>query len=263
MYKDIVRKHISTLTIFNGSSIRTDCPVCNNRNTFSITDFRDSIKFNCFHADCTAQGTLGKGLNEDSFKERKAVTEKHGNSPCIALSQHWRKTDLPRSALIYLKRVNCYHQWRNNTADIRYDFKEDRVVFCLTEQNTGKVIDAAGRALNSDTVPKWYRYGSSRTPFICGNGKVAAVVEDCASAVRISHLCSGVALLGTSLFPEALKELEKYDKVIVALDHDATLKALGMVQEIQSYVPDVEMAMLDVDLKTMVSDTEVKDVLKI
>ena len=51
--------------------------------------------------------------------------------------------------------------------------------------------------------------------------------------------------------------------VIVALDHDATVKALGMVQVIQSFVPDVEMAMLDVDLKTMVSDTEVKDVLKI
>jgi len=263
MYIDIIKEHINTLSIFSGSNIRTDCPVCNNKNTFSITDFRDSIKFNCFHADCNAQGRLGKGLDENSFKEPKVMTGNYSNSPCIALSQNWRKTDLPRSALTYLKRVNCYHQWRNNTADIRYDFKEDRVVFCLTEQDTGKVIDAAGRALAHDTVPKWYRYGSSRIPFVCGNGKIATVVEDCASAVRIAHLCSGVALLGTSLFPEALKELEKYDKVVVALDHDATLKALGMVQEIQSYVSDVSMAILDKDLKYVIDDNEVREVLKI
>ena len=95
MYIDIIKEHLTTLTLFNGSSIRTNCPICSNINTFSISDFRDCIKFNCFHADCGVKGVINKGLEEDSFKEPVEITRNNDISECLALSQNWRKNEFP------------------------------------------------------------------------------------------------------------------------------------------------------------------------
>ena len=86
---------------------------------------------------------------------------------------------------------NCLYAYDHNLADIRYDFKKHRAVFCIKDK-TNKIVDAAGRSLLSNVKPKWYRYGRSRQPFICGDNKVAVVVEDCASAASICSFATGV-----------------------------------------------------------------------
>ena len=80
-----------------------------------------------------------------------------------------------------------------------------------------------------------------------------AVVEDCASACSISHCITGLALLGTNLLDEHIKQLSNYQKIFVALDKDATDKALDMVKILCRKVP-TRLMVLDRDLKNMTNE---------
>jgi DNA primase len=149
-----------------------------------------------------------------------------------------------------VKRVNAYDAYLSGRADIRYDFKRNRVVFLVKDGN--KVVDAAGRSIDGRT-PKWYRYSSSKHPFICGSGATAILLEDCASACAVSESTVGVALMGTNLLTEHIDVLKQYDRVFIALDKDATDKAIGMVRTLHTHVP-TRLMVLRTDLKNMQRD---------
>ena len=92
-------------------------------------------------------------------------------------------------------------------------------------------------------------YGSKEYPFICGDSDTAVLVEDCASACAVSHLYSGVALMGTSLPDSYIPILKKrFKKIIVALDRDATTKAFDISNQLRYYV-NTQVKILDDDLK--------------
>ena len=78
-------------------------------------------------------------------------------------------------------------------------------------------------------------------------------MEDCASACSVSHLSTGVALLGTNLLDEHIRQLSNYQKIFVALDKDATDKALDMVKILCRKVP-TRLMVLDRDLKNMTNE---------
>jgi DNA primase len=130
----------------------------------------------------------------------------------------------------------------------------NRVVFLIRDGK--KVVDAAGRSLDART-PKWYRYGSSRSPFISGtNLSVACVVEDCASACAVSKYATGIALLGTNLLQKHIDIIKKYDKVGVALDRDATKKATKICNEL-NLIMNTKFLVLEDDIKNM-ADEDIK-----
>jgi len=81
----------------------------------------------------------------------------------------------------------------------------------------------------------------------------AILVEDCASACAVSESTVGVALLGTNLLAEHVDILKQYDRVFVALDKDATDKAISMVRTLHSHVP-TKLIVLKTDLKNMKRD---------
>jgi hypothetical protein len=124
-------------------------------------------------------------------------------------------------------------------------------VYLIKDGN--RVVDAVGRSL-TDEKPKWWRYGRSGYPFVCGSGRVGIIVEDCASACAVSHSYTGIALLGTSLLDTYIPILRKYKKLYVALDKDATKKALDIVIKLQD-VTTTKMMILNQDLKDMRNDT--------
>ena len=61
---------------------------------------------------------------------------------------------------------------------------------------------------------------------------------------------TGVALLGTNLLDTHIQTLQRYERVYVALDKDATQKALEIVRKLQSIVP-TNMMILNQDIKDM------------
>ena len=75
-------------------------------------------------------------------------------------------------------------------------------------------------------------------------------MEDCASACSVFDNGTGIALLGTNLLSQHIDVLKQYDRVFVALDKDATDKAIGMVRTLHTHVP-TRLMVLRTDLKNM------------
>ena len=246
--------YVESLDIQPLTKYRSDCPVCGKSNTFSVTDDGVQRMWYCFHADCNVKGRTGVKLTKEFAthalvrklaKPTEEVADKNFQPPptFVSLSRN-------RDAEMYVRRVNSYEAYLAGRVDIRYDFQRHRVVYMV---NDGKrMVDAVGRALN-DVRPKWYRYGKSQVPFVCGNHGTVFVVEDCASACAISNKVTGMALLGTNLLNEHIKRLESYERVFIALDKDATDKALDMVRRLYFLVP-TSLAVLQHDLKNMMDD---------
>jgi len=78
-------------------------------------------------------------------------------------------------------------------------------------------------------------------------------LEDCASACSVSSFLSGIALLGTNLQDSHLPYLRKYDRLLVALDKDATKKGLQLVRRLQAIRP-TSLVVLNKDVKDMTDD---------
>ena len=234
---------------------RSDCPVCGKKNTFSVTDDGLNRLWYCFHADCNVSGRTGVTLSREHAK--KALTHRQSSqatpprtSSAFEIPDTFVSLSRSLDAETYVKQVNAYDAYLSGRADIRYDFKRDRAVFLVKDSN--KVLDAVGRSLNG-RAPKWYRYGNNKHPFICGSGTIAILVEDCASACAVSKPTVGVALMGTNLLTEHIETLTKFQKVYVALDKDATDKAVDMVRVLNNHVP-TKLMILKTDLKNMDRD---------
>ena len=246
--------YVESLDIQPLTKYRSDCPVCGKSNTFSVTDDGVQRMWFCFHADCNVKGRTNVKLTKEFAthalirklaKPTEEVADKNFQPPhtFVSLSRN-------RDAEMYVRRMNSYDAYLSGRVDIRYDFQRHRVVYMVKDGR--KVVDAVGRALNN-VRPKWYRYGKSQTPFVCGNHGTAFVVEDCASACAISNKVTGLALLGTNLLQEHVRVLQEYERVYIALDKDATDKALDMVRRLYFLVP-TSLAVLQHDLKNMMDD---------
>ena len=160
----------------------------------------------------------------------------------------------------FLHDNNCWDAYREGRADIRYDIREDRVVFMIWKYAGTEPVDAVGKKLTT-AGSKWKRYGKVSVPFICpmeseSQSKTLIIVEDCCSACAASAYCDSAALLGTFLQASYLSEFLLYDNFILALDQDASKLALKMQRELQYYRP-TKVLFLTEDLKTY-NPTEIR-----
>lgn len=94
------------------------------------------------------------------------------------------------------------------------------------------------------------------------------IVEDTVSALRLSPYCTVLALLGTTLSREAAQEIATYaptHDVRVALDADATAKAVDMARNLRGWLPAQAVTyhvLKDKDIKDM-DQTEFDDTLDV
>ena len=56
--------------------------------------------------------------------------------------------------------------------------------------------------------------------------------------------------MGTSLLDEHIDVIKQFEKVYIALDKDATTKAISMMKRLRNYVP-TKLIVLNKDLKDM------------
>ena len=250
-----LKGYIESLDIQPMGRYRSDCPVCGKPNTFSVTDDGLQRLWYCFHADCNVSGRTGVTLSRQHAS--RVFSRSHTDSPVSRTSNTYEVPNtfvsLSRNldAELYVRSVHAYDAYIAGRADIRYDFRTGRVVYLVKHE--GKVVDAVGRSINGKGV-KWYRYGNSDVPFMVGTGKrIACVVEDAASACSVSNIITGVAILGTNLLDKHIQHLSYYQKIFVALDKDATDKALDMVKILCRKVP-TRLMVLDRDLKNMTNE---------
>ena len=249
-----LKDYVADLQIAPEGRLRLDCPACGKKNTFSVSDTGGERLWFCFHADCGVRGRTGFRIRKDTPTHplllKKSPVRNEGADPAFSLPDTFVPLSRSEKAVSYLKRVNAYRAYQEGLVDIRYDFRMDRVAYLIKQNN--RVIDAAGRGL-AGQKPKWWRYGKSGYPFVCGTSRVGVILEDCASACSVCSFVSGIALLGTNLLDSHLSTIKKYDRVLVALDKDATSKALSLVRKVQNHVPS-GLIVLNNDLKDMTDD---------
>ena len=248
-----IRTFVEHQILSEGQSIRLDCPSCGSKHTLSITKEMGELKFMCYKASCRVKGIINKGLTTDDLL---SITKKEYKEEKFILPDFIKSLKRSIEATDYIKFYGLYKAYEKELCDIRYDIKNNRVVFVIYNEQ-GKICDAAGRALSKGTTPKWLRYGSSKYPFVCGKQfDTCIVVEDAPSAARVALSGSycGVALMGTNVSLDAMRVIRTYSRSYIALDFDAALKGLDKTSSM-SWFCNSNFLYLHKDIKDM-SDEE-------
>ena len=251
--------YLDTLDVHVDGTYRGDCPMCYGRNTFTVTNERGNLLYNCYKAGCAVHGA--KHTNMDAFTIKTLLSQ--AQQVNTSYEQYLTDAfDMPP----YMSPVTQDNEavrsfmtkWNIDPDDVMYDIRQDRIVFPVyTEGNV--LVDAVGRALDG-RQPKWLRYASSPVPYVHGTGNIAILVEDAISAYVIGEQFPnlvGVALLGTQL-----TDFHKWyigcrwgeGTVYVALDRDARDKTLSIMKELRPLVKKVQGLNLSDDLKYLHED---------
>ena len=235
MYK--ISDFIDTLDLQVDATYRCDCPICHGKNTFTVTNDRGNVLYNCYKNSCRIAGAHHK--NMDAFTIKALMT--HGSASESYTEALQQTFDLPpylstpTPSSITQKAKDFLDKWAIYPEHIMYDVRQDRVAFPVMHE--GRIVDAVGRSLTG-RQPKWLRYASSPVPYMWGHGDAMVVVEDAISAYKIGEMFEhavGVALLGTQLTPFHkwfFRTYYKYNKFIIALDPDARDKSIKIAKEV-------------------------------
>jgi len=243
----ILKTYISDLHISEGERVRSDCPMCKGRNTFTASKVEGNVIYNCYKLGCNTRGIQSIGYNKREIGERLSRLSSDSVSDDSFELPEYVTHDISNSIMqIFIRK------WNLQSIYLMYDVKDNRAVFPI--RNTkGKLIDAVGRALSKSTV-KWLRYSGKADYYISeinNNTRSAVVVEDVISAINVSSIfnITGIAILGTSLNHVHKQTLSKYDTVLVALDPDASKKTLEYTIELRNYISNVKAVSLNDDIK--------------
>ena len=232
--------------IRSGETKRGGCPKCHRHNTFTLTKTGNTTMWNCYSASC---GYRGVKHNSDmsvedirhKMKREEVVYDRIDYSDKLVFADSIRH---------FLRRYEV------EEAPVLYDPIEERMVFLVHDR--GEPVDAIGKSMGW-RMPKWKRYGNSTMPVVVPFDTPPklnlVIVEDIISAWKVcTHVpdTDAMALLGTSLSTENLNKIWKdYDNITIALDKDATDKAIQMSRRISIGVDKCRVVMLDIDLKDM------------
>jgi len=227
--------NIADIDIAEGATKRMDCPSCKGKNTFTVSKLNGVVVYHCYRASCGLRGASMVGM---SATEIQAVLRSRKEAAAKEAEQEVPSMEIPVNFSYDLsdKRVQDFiKRWDLEGTPMLYDVAACRVHFVIHSAK-GRIIDTVGRTLRGD-IPKWLRTSGKADYYKRGDSSVAVVVEDAISACAVAkHVpnATGFALLGTNLNDKHIEALQKYDKVVVALDPDAALKSLELVQKCKS-----------------------------
>ena len=244
-----ILRYVEDLDLSDGQRHRGKCPECGRSNTFTATNQMGKLVWNCYANSCSLSGATNIPMSVDEirkrmkeFKEFSVVyTEENDKNINVKLPEVFTIPEYlvpytaydgnSNDALIY-EFCDGYGLWAADL-DLYYDVKENRIVFSV--QDEGRIVDAIGRAIDENVVPKWKRYGTYAEGFIRGQHSLAIIVEDVVSACVIETLgATGVAILGTTLNANHIEALRGFKRVIVALDPDAAEKTIAYTKMLKS-----------------------------
>jgi hypothetical protein len=246
-----IKNHIQDLDIAEGNTYRGSCPWCGGYNTFTATKEDGMVIYNCFKVSCNLMGGVSTGMTAQEIQARlNPNNDKETYEIPLLTWPEYVVTPTPEHS----KFKRFVNRWGLENEDLMYDVKDERVVFPI--HLDGRLIDAIGRATSYTGQVKWLRYARSADVYTRTFGKpngTVVLVEDVISAFTVAKQVPGVtgmAILGTSLGTNKMHHLGDYNRVIIALDPDASLKALQFKKEIEAWTGLETQAMrLDDDLK--------------
>jgi hypothetical protein len=247
------RQYAEDVTSASNPFHRGNCPFCGGRGTFTASRDTGTIRYNCYKLGCSVGGEFITDMSarEVMMKLRPAQKEERREPDTMVI---------PEYVVDPLPEHDLYHKfvahWGIQGCRLLYDIKDRRAVFPIYYK--GRMIDATGRALDG-AIPKWYRYTGVADYYTLGDNDTALlIVEDTLSAI-IAHqtipTLTTMAILGTNLSSYALQKCAEYDKVIIALDPDASSKTIEFKRQVESWtgLPTYAMRLHD-DIKYRVAE---------
>ena len=239
------REILDAVRLREGQRRRLDCPFCGGSKSLSISRHHGKRLWQCFKASCPARGVSGAEMDTDTLRQKlEGGDSKPPRGAQTPLPAHLSRPEHHDEVVEYLQSVNSLWAYENGCITIRYAPAENRVLFFYPGGR-----GAVGRALDR-RKPKWKAYGDTSGLLTVGSGDVAVIVEDAASACSVARfsICSGCALLGTELRSEQKSQLGAFQRVVIALDKDASKKAVALKSKVEGRVP-TSVALLEDDLK--------------
>lgn len=247
----IEQKNFTTdLRLKERETRRLNCPFCGGTNTFTANRIDGKIFWNCYKASCPTKGITDTEMSADTIRARMAAKDAEKdtsrNSP---IPTHLTKVTNSDAALRYLEQNNSLYAVEHGLVKVKYAPADNRVLFFLPDG-----LSAVGRALDR-RKPKWKVYGSPEGILQVGKGRVGVVVEDAASACAVAMLpyCSGCALLGTHATKVAKRQLRGFDRILIALDKDASATSLKLKSQLEGRIH-TRVVFLERDLKYLTKE---------
>jgi hypothetical protein len=244
------------------------CPTCHggmsNEKSFSITRLHAGYVYNCYRASCDCQGFTPEkagNLVQTNSKAKphiKLKADKGGKQARKRTSFSGHTVNISDSQREFFKSKFGFTDEEMANIDIRWS--PSTVSYCIPiyDHNGFKVgdIDRSWTGRTPKSINRWnadaanlyfprpLREFGKKTPIV--------VVEDFASAWKVNRLLPCAALLGTDLGTEKTKILRQLSNYLVlALDPDATSKALKLSKEYQFLFKKIDVVSLTKDPKDM------------
>lgn len=242
------------------TSSNMECPMCRGGSTkeksFSITREASGILFNCYRATCGFKGFYPTKYVDNTERKKKEFTPHKYN---YYLSPLRDKDIFMFSGTYGISRDEL------ESNRVKYNREKNTYAFPLftPERWEFGVVDRAywGRK------PKAISYFFSERAKIhfpiqeFDGDKPILLVEDILSSIKACRYVNSAALLGTNLTTSMVNQLLNLtQKVVVALDEDATSKAIGMKRKYSIYFKNFSIIPLSKDIKNM-DDADIKSLL--
>ena len=240
------REIVSRYSIVNGQNLRVNCPNCGGKKTLSISKFDGQLVWNCFKAACEIGGRENVGRTPSEIRNTLSGVQNKFERKSPDIPTVLSTPNSNDQVIKYLEDNNSLHAFETGLLRVEYHPAEKRVLFFNQSQ-----IGCVGRSLNKRVKPKWKAYGNTSELFTVGNSEYGVIVEDAASACSVASTghYSGICLLGTHMNREQKRTIkERYKKVIIALDKDATRKSILLLQQLGGVIK-AHVKMLEADLK--------------
>jgi len=235
-------KIVQTIPVQEGETLVVTCPFCYGPKKLAVSKSGGKILWYCYRASCEAKGAYSGRRNQKAVRDYLSNTAPTKNKPVKPIPSITTSVDNHPPAMEYLHSVNSVEAYKNKLINIRYAPAEDRVLFYGNNGAVGRSLRRFG--------PKWLSYGELPDGIHVGTGDIAVLVEDTPSACAVSRLDGlvGVALLGTTITSGIKKTLNKFTKLYLVLDKDASSKAISEVMKIDR---SIRVRLTGSDLKSL------------
>lgn len=241
------REQLETLEpikLREGQTKRINCPFCGGYKTLGISNRDGKRVWHCFKASCGIRGSQNVGMTLEGIKRRLQGAHTPAKTTANEIPPNLSDPRHHPDAIRYLESVNSLEAFEKGLVEIKYSPALKRVIFMMPHGEGG-----VGRSLIGEK-PKWKNFGNTSGILRIGTGSTAVVVEDAASAASVARfsICSGCALLGTNVSSQQRAELLHFTNVIIALDKDASRKAISLKSKLEGRV-NTRVVFLEDDLK--------------
>ena len=248
-----------------GDSLNAVCPFCEDafikqgrpthiwtpHDSLSVTRVPEGLLYNCFRATCTGGGMIPDVFRPERAEEKPKFKAHDYMYSTRALTKKERMF-LVQDYGLYLPEIHAN--------GIVYSPERDCYIFPILNEE-GHVKGYLERNFKG-RKPKTLNYWFEDVPKMhfpdswdwSSTGSIL-LVEDTMSAIKASRYTHAASLLGTNLTTEVMQILSKLtDSVVIALDEDASAKALKLKKKYSLLFLNFSVRLLSKDIKNMSTD---------